>query len=181
MRVFSLFITCGALLCTTLNIAHASKFSGFLGLSVGHFDFLSQGHDEAVDFRVEYRPNVSIVFKKLKPWAGIELTHDASLWAGGGLLFDFKLADKFYVTPSIGVGYYASGMSQHDLHGPIAFRSQLEFAYQFDHGARMGIAVSHISNANLDNKNPGAEILSLYYHIPIDSLFKRSVAKTNDI
>ena len=31
---------------------------------------------------------------------------------------------------------------------------------------RIGISFSHISNANLGDKNPGVEILSFSYHIP---------------
>jgi len=31
---------------------------------------------------------------------------------------------------------------------------------------RIGLSFSHISNANLGNKNPGVEIISLSYQIP---------------
>ena len=31
---------------------------------------------------------------------------------------------------------------------------------------KIGLSLSHISNANLGNKNPGVEIISLVYQIP---------------
>ncbi len=38
-------------------------------------------------------------------------------------------------------------------------------------GSRLGLAFGHISNAGLDDDNPGTEILNLYYHIPVGNLF----------
>ena len=39
-------------------------------------------------------------------------------------------------------------------------------AYELNNNNRIGISFSHISNANLGDKNPGVEILSFSYHIP---------------
>jgi hypothetical protein len=50
----------------------------------------------------------------------------------------------------------------------VEFRTQVEIARRFQTGSRLGFAFSHISNANLDDTNPGTEILSLYYAIPLD-------------
>ena len=38
--------------------------------------------------------------------------------------------------------------------------------YELKNKNRFGISFSHISNANLADKNPGVEILSFSYHIP---------------
>ena len=52
------------------------------------------------------------------------------------------------------------------LGNTIEFRTTLEVSYQLKNSNRIGLSFGHISNANLGNKNPGVEILSLSYHIP---------------
>ena len=51
----------------------------------------------------------------------------------------------------------------------VEFLSQLELGYLFDNNHRIGIAGGHISNAGLGDRNPGTEILNVYYHIPVGS------------
>jgi len=137
---------------------------GFLGLSIGYYDVLSNRN--AVDFRLEYRPNKSVVFSHLKPWMGLEVTSNASLWAGAGLLYDWEVHEKWHIIPSLGLGYYAKGSSDLDLDYPLEFRSQLELAYEYDSGDRLGLAFSHMSNGSLGAHNRGTEVVSLYWHIP---------------
>jgi lipid A 3-O-deacylase len=141
----------------------------YISVGVGIWD-ISQDDDQATDLRVEYRSGESLIWE-IKPWAGLEITTDGSIWGGGGILADFNIADNIYVIPSFGVGLYAQGGSGKDLGSPIEFRSQLEAGYQFQNDHRLGISLSHISNAHLDDKNPGAEIMNIYYHIPFGSIF----------
>jgi lipid A 3-O-deacylase len=148
--------------------AQESTDLSYLSLGLGAYEVLDS--DTSADVRVEYRHGTPL-FWKIKPWAGLEATTDGSIWGGGGVLADFNLADNIYLTPSLGVGLYTDGGSDTDLGSPIEFRSQLEGGYQFLNGHRVGVAFSHISNAGLDNDNPGTEILNLYYHIPVGNLF----------
>jgi hypothetical protein len=53
----------------------------------------------------------------------------------------------------------------------IEFRSTVEAGYKFDDASRLTVAYGHISNAGLTSVNHGAEILTLYYHIPVDKIF----------
>ena len=39
-------------------------------------------------------------------------------------------------------------------------------SYQLKNDDRIGISLGHISNANIGNKNPGVEIISLSYQKP---------------
>ncbi|MDP6622047.1 MAG: acyloxyacyl hydrolase, partial [Alphaproteobacteria bacterium] len=57
-----------------------------------------------------------------------------------------------------------------DLGHWIEFRSQLELAYRFDDRSRLGVSLSHISNASLDDNNPGTESLMLNYAVPFHRL-----------
>lgn len=140
----------------------------YLSVSAGYYDILDD--DGAADFRVEYRAGHKYLWV-VKPWAGVEFTTDGSIWAGGGVLADIKLERNWYLVPNFGVGLYTEGSSDKDLDYPIQFRSQLEVAYQFEDASRAGLAFGHISNASLGDDNPGTEILSLYYHLPVGSLF----------
>jgi len=74
------------------------------------------------------------------------------------------------LTPSFGVGAYDEGDGK-DLGDTIEFRSQVELAYRFDNRSRVGVAFSHISNAGIGDRNPGTEILNVYYAYPLDAIF----------
>ena len=81
-----------------------------------------------------------------------------------GTLFTGDVSN-FILTPSIGVGYYDDGNGK-TLGNDIEFRSTLEASYQLKNDNRIGISFGHISNAELGDKNPGVEVLSLSYQIP---------------
>jgi hypothetical protein len=135
-----------------------------LAFGVGYFDIID-GDEEAVDLRLEYRSGVRLWI--LKPWFGGEVTTDEAICGVAGLLVDLELSDRWILTPSAGLGLYYDGGGK-DLGSTVEFRTQIEIARRFQTGSRLGFAFSHISNANLDDTNPGTEILSLYYAIPLD-------------
>ena len=59
-------------------------------------------------------------------------------------------------TPSFGVGYYDDGSGK-ELGNEIQFRTNLEISYELKNDNRIGLSFSHISNANIGDKNPGVE------------------------
>jgi len=146
-----------------------STDSAYLSFGAGVYD-VTQGDDRAIDFRVEYRHDEAL-FWKIKPWGGVEATTDGSVWGGVGILADLKLAQNLYMAPSFGAGVYGRGSSDKDLDHVIEFRSQLEAGYEFDNTSRIGVAFGHISNAGMGDDNPGTEILNVYYHMPVESMF----------
>jgi lipid A 3-O-deacylase len=158
-----------ALICLTFPISSA-KAQSLLSFGIGYYDIGKD--DDAVDFRLEYRPDTEIIWH-IKPWVGGEVTHEGSVWGGGGLILDLDLTDHIYFSPSFGAGLYAQGSSDKDLGHEIEFRSQVEAGYKFDSGHRLGIAFGHISNASIGDKNPGVEILNLYYHMPFGDMMSR--------
>ena len=70
------------------------------------------------------------------------------------------------ITPSAGVGGYAKGGSK-DLGGIFQFCLGIEIAREFDGGSRLGIGVTHISNADVQDPNPGVESIFLLYSVPL--------------
>ena len=136
----------------------------FLTVGVGWYDI--NDDQDAVDLRVEYRSSVKY-FGLVQPWLGVELTSDVAAYGVAGILTDFFFGRRIVLTPSFGVGVYSDGDGK-DLGSAIEFRSQIELGYRFDNRSRASVAFSHISNAHLTNQNPGTEILTVYYHIPLD-------------
>jgi hypothetical protein len=133
----------------------------------GWYDLIHQD-DEVADFRLEYRHGEDFLY--LKPWSGLEVTTDGSVWGGIGVLVDITFFDSVVLTGSFAPGLWAEGSGK-DLGHVVEFRSQVELGYQFDNRTRLALAFSHASNAHLDGTNPGVEVLSLYYHLPLDVLF----------
>ena len=136
--------------------------------------------NQTTDFRYEYRSNNSLVdigpkednFFYLKPFVGLELTTDSAFYVLGGIYLEDNLGkilignqNKWNFTPSFGLGYYDDGNGK-KLGNKLEFRTTLEISYQLKNDDRIGISLGHISNANIGNKNPGVEIISLSYQKP---------------
>ena len=104
--------------------------------------------------------------------SGFEGTSDSAAYFISGIYLDDNAgilftgeSSNFLVTPSFGFGIYDDGNGK-KLGNSIEFRTTLELSYQFKNKNRIGLSFGHISNANLGDKNPGVEILSLSYQIP---------------
>ena len=149
---------------------------------IGVYDIKFDGSDtnQAVDLRFERRFDNALFdigpkednFFFLKPFVGIELTSDSASYFLTGIYLDDNLGEliqgkdnKLTFTPSFGAGYYDNGSGENLGHN-IEFRTSFEISYKLKNNNRLGISLSHISNANIGDKNPGVEIRSLSYHIP---------------
>jgi len=141
-----------------------------VSFGVGAFDFNRQ-KDQGVELRLEYRSDYKIPYIQAKPFAALGGASSGHGFLGAGILWDLYFGNRVVVTPSFAPHLYAGGDSDLDLDHPIEFRSQLEFAYRFDDRSRLGLAISHYSNASLGDTNPGTETLSLYYTVPLDKLW----------
>ena len=140
----------------------------FLTIGGGYFDWNRQ-KDTAAEFRLEYRSDQKLWI--FNPFVGIMGTSDSAFYGYGGILVDVFLGNRFVVTPSFAPGYYDKG-DGHDLGHKLEFRSQIEFAYRFDNRSRLGLAVSHMSNASIGDTNPGTEAAIIYYSVPVGVLDK---------
>ena len=158
----------------------SSKGTNVFGLGIYDVKFDGSEKNQAVDFRYEFRSNESLLdigpkednFFFLKPFFGLEYTNDSASYFLTGIYFEDNLGElfegnksKFFFTPSFGAGFYDDGSGK-KLGNDIQFRTSLEISYELINKNRIGISFSHISNANLGDKNPGVEILSFSYHIP---------------
>ena len=150
------------------------------GIGIYDVKFDGSSSNYATDLRFERRFDSSLIdigpkednFFYLKPFAGIEFTTDSAFYLIGGIYLEDNLGElmvgsdnKWNFTPSFGVGYYDDGDGK-KLGNSIEFRTTLEVSYQLKNLDRIGVSFGHISNANIGNKNPGVEIISLSYQKP---------------
>tara|TARA_A200000113_G_scaffold222688_1_gene236748 strand:- start:889 stop:1419 length:531 start_codon:yes stop_codon:yes gene_type:complete len=175
--VFKIFLLITSLLFSNTLL---SKGTTVFGLGLYDVKFDGSEKNQATDFRYEFRSNKSLLdigpkednFFFLKPFFGFETTNDSASYVLTGIYIEDNLGElfegkksKYFFTPSFGAGFYDDGSGK-KLGNNIQFRTSLEVSYELKNKNRIGISFSHISNANLGDKNPGVEILSLSYHIP---------------
>lgn len=152
-------------LCATAPQAMAQD-PGFLTFGAGAFDF--HRNDAAAQFELQYRPELKLWI--FNPMIGASGTTDGALYGYAGLSVDVFFGNRFVLRPSVAAGAYHRGNGR-DLGGVLEFRSGAELAYRFDDRSRLGVEISHRSNASIYNKNPGEETLMLFYHLPVSKLF----------
>ena len=170
------------LLIFTILYSNSTNAEGTNIFGIGIYDLKFDGSEknQATDFRYEYRSDESLIdigpqednFFFLKPFVGIEYTNDSASYFLAGIYFEDNLGElfegnksKYFFTPSFGAGIYDDGSGK-KLGNDLQFRTSLEISYELQNKNRIGVSFSHISNANLGDKNPGVEILSFSYHIP---------------
>ena len=150
------------------------------GIGIYDVKFDGSSSNYATDIRYERRFDNAIVdigpeednFFYLKPFVGLEVTSDSAFYLISGIYLEDNLGqlmtgdeNRWKLTPSFGFGYYDDGDGK-KLGNKIEFRTTIEVSYQLDNFDRLGISFGHISNANIGNKNPGVEIISLSYQKP---------------
>ena len=161
------------------NVA-VSKGTNVFGIGIYDVKFDGSEKNQATDFRYEYRSDKTLFdigpeednFFFLKPFFGFEYTNDSASYILTGIYIEDNLGElfegnenKLFFTPSFGAGIYNDGSGK-KLGNDLQFRTALEVSYELKNKNRIGISFSHISNANLGDKNPGVEILSFSYQIP---------------
>ena len=161
------------------QIAFAEGYDVF-GVGIYDIKFDGSSSDNATDLRYERRFDYTLFdigpaednFFYLKPFAGIELTSDNAYYFISGIYLEDNLGElasgdenNWHITPSFGLGYYDDGDGK-KLGNKIEFRTGLELSYQLKNRDRIGVSISHVSNANIGSKNPGVEIISLSYQKP---------------
>jgi len=145
-----------------------AKDPAFFSLGVGSYDWNRQ-KDEGVEIKAEYRHDKKI-FGLFKPFAAVSVAKNSSTnySVGVGILMDVYFGKRWVLTPSFAPHYYNGGNKKLNLDYALEFRSQVELAYRFDDRSRVGMAVSHYSNASLGKTNPGTEAATLYYSVPVN-------------
>ncbi len=111
--------------------------------------------------------NFDYIWKNLRPSVGGFMTDQHSYYLYGNVAYDFFLTDahSWHLTPDFGAGYYNHGDGK-DLGGGFEFREGVTAGYKFEDGQRLGLALHHLSNASIYDRNPGVETLTVRYTLP---------------
>lgn len=137
--------------------------SAEIALNVGAFDI--SGESKSAEAGIELR--VSPFANGIIPVLGFMGNGDGASYGYLGLRYDIPLGGSGWIfTPGWGVGAWSQGDSK-DLGHETEFRTILELAYRFAGGSRLGLAIYHLSNANLSETNPGEQSLILTWAIPL--------------
>jgi hypothetical protein len=161
---------CGFLMAVAICVApkaHAGDDPDYLTVSAGWFD-LNRKKDEGAEFRLEYRSDYKLW--ELKPFASLAVASNGMTFIGVGVLMDVYFGKRWVLTPSFAPTWWRGKTSSLDLGHAVEFRSQMELAYRFDDRSRIGLSISHYSNASLGDYNPGTEALMVNYSMPFSKI-----------
>jgi hypothetical protein len=127
-----------------------------LNLFTGMFDFSDQKQAAGI---IGLQHQNDDLFResflgKLSPITGGFLTENNAFYfyTGAQTEYDFGL---FTITPSFAPGYYNSGNGK-NLGHVLEFKSEIQMSLNLSDNTEFGMSYNHISNANLGDKNPGA-------------------------
>lgn len=126
--------------------------------SLGGFDALNSTRSGELGFEYRFTPRAF----ELQPVVGVTINSDEGGYVLAGLRRDFDTGDRWVVTPHFGITLFDQGDGK-DLGHEVEFRSGLEVSYRLNSRSRLGLSFYHLSNAGLDETNPGAESLVLVY------------------
>ena len=154
-----------------VSVAYAAdEDPAFIKLGAGDIGSCCADRDQAGAFSIEYRAGSDLELLYIRPSLGILGTTDASIYGWFGLSTDIFFGRRIVLNLGSAVGFYLDGEGQ-DLGHVLEFRSGAELAWRFDNRARLGVGVTHLSNANIGDNNPGTETVMLIYSHPLKSLF----------
>ena len=91
---------------------------------------------------------------KLSPITGGFLTEKNAFYVYTGAQTEYELG-LLTITPSFAPGYYSSGDGK-DLGSTLEFKSEVQMSLNLSKSTELGMSYSHLSNASIGEKNPGA-------------------------
>ena len=136
-----------------LKPSDSHQFNFFSGV----FDYSHEGKNSEL-FGIQH--SNEDLFKdtflgKISPITGFLITDNADTYFYTGVQAEYKIG-KLNLTPSFSPGIYTVGDGK-DLGSPLEFKSELQLSVDLRPGTKLGYSQSHLSNAGLDDKNPGAD------------------------
>lgn len=135
-----------------------------LGFSAGLFDVTRS--QEAFELGVELQLPARERLFSVVPVLGVGATADDAFFARAGLQRPLVLgASAWRLVPSLELALFEEGNGK-DLGSVVEFRSGLELRAELQGGLAVGLGFYHLSNAGIDDRNPGANSLLLRVLLP---------------
>jgi hypothetical protein len=111
------------------------------------------------------RPLLTIGPVQLRAGAAAQIDADGDLWGGAGPVLGWGFAGVWRLDGAVMPGLYAQG-SGADLGGSVQFRSEIGLSRSVGEALRLGLAFVHMSNAGLEDRNPGEDGVYLFVTAP---------------
>ena len=137
-----------------LNPSDSHKFNFFSGV----FDINTSSKKSSELFGLQHSNEDlfrDTFLGKLSPITGFMMTADSATYFYTGVQAEYKIG-KLNLIPSFSPGLYSMGDSK-DLGSPLEFKSELQLSIDLLPGTTLGYSQSHLSNAGIGDKNPGAD------------------------
>ncbi len=136
----------------------------YVDLGIGAFDIFTRDRHTSTSASARVELRVGEKLYGFGPLIGLMANTDGGVNGYGGLYVDLAVGDVV-VTPIAAVSGYARGEGS-DLGGVFLFRIGLGAAYEFENRLRIGVRLSHLSNASIHDDNPGEEEIYLTVALP---------------
>ncbi len=132
---------------------------GAFRIGSGYYDAFDSF--DAVELHAEYHMGERF-YDLIRPFAGVMVTSDEAAYGYAGARFEFDVDDSWQIAPAFAAGAYRDGDGK-ELGHTVEFRSAFEVNYKITDNGRVGASIYHLSNASLDDVNPGTEVVNLHY------------------
>ena len=135
-------------------------------LSLGYGEFSAEGDREVRMLGIEAHTDRRGNFPGARWGLGVAGAFDdaGAVWIGLGPAAEWDLGRGWFVEASVMPGYYNGGSGGIDLGSELEIRSLLGVGRQIGAHSALSLALSHKSNANIGDINPGMNSLSLRLH-----------------
>mgnify|MGYP000450808292 CR=1 FL=1 len=143
----------------------SSAFEKGLVLSTGVLDYSDKKKNSGFlegTYSFSEDKSLKTLIGKFVPITGAMLTEDNATMIYAGIKADYKIGN-FFISPSFAPGYYDEGDGK-DLGHSLEFKSQINLGWSFGDKSNFGLSYSHISNASLGDKNPGANNIAFTFY-----------------
>ncbi|RZO88450.1 MAG: acyloxyacyl hydrolase [alpha proteobacterium HIMB114] len=141
----------------------SSSYARGLAMSSGILDY-SDGEKRSGFVEATYtfkNADDENFFGKFTPITGAMITQENAVMVYSGFQGNFSIGN-FIISPSFSPGYYESGKGK-DLGSYLEFKTQINLGWNFGNSSNAGLSYSHISNADVGIRNPGANNIAFTF------------------
>lgn len=102
----------------------------------------------------------------IRPIAGVLTSSSGGAYLYSGIVVEVPLPGGLRLSPGFAPGVVVA-TADRDLGSPVEFRSSIELSFAPVDRLRLGLGLTHISNAHLSQHNPGVELLTFSVALPL--------------
>lgn len=154
----------------------ASSYGGELYQKFGVFDIKHKNETDAYAMTTKYIQDKEVnlgIIDELKPIYELSFYYDDhnknnqgyGAYVSSGLSKKINLTNSLFLLPSFSAGLYQEFDEGKDMGYPLEFKSEVELNFKILNSSIIGVSYSHISNADIGDKNPGSDNLLFNFRL----------------